>query len=159
MDEIEFQTLFIKSLKEVFGSKIYILNTNMRHVIGVPDLLISLYGKFIAIELKVSGKNNPTIRNLFPIQRKQIITLYDIQCAGGLSLGVVLFKERKKIIIFSISPRLCLTSANNLKHINSKELNLNSNYKANPEFDIFSIYDIDEIKERMSRDLFKWILL
>ena len=102
MNEIEFQDRVIKEIKLIYPHP-YVLNTNLKNTIGVPDLLICIDGKFIAIELKVCRKERCTIQNMFPRSRKQIPTLYDIEVAGGKGYGLILFVIPKKVMLFRIN--------------------------------------------------------
>jgi hypothetical protein len=90
MKELIFQSQVIKNLKSVHKN-IWILNTCVKHTIGIPDLLIGLDGQFIGMELKVGHKEKHSIQSLFPKSRKQIPTMYDIEKAGNKAFGLILF--------------------------------------------------------------------
>ena len=132
MDELTFQELIIKTLKREY-QKIYILNTCMKYTIGVPDLLIGLHGRFIAIELKVCKKDRCSIQNMFPKSRKQIPTLFDIDRADNKGYGMILFTRFNKVMLFRINfTKFPLDNMNTLRHINNMIISpFNNSY---PEF-------------------------
>jgi len=76
-------------LRKTYGKKCWFYKTNDRFRVGIPDLLLCLEGRLIAIELKF-GNNKAT-----PMQLK---TLRDIKKSGGLT-GVCWSLEEVKEVI------------------------------------------------------------
>ena len=64
----------------------YVIKTSDRFTAGIPDILICMEGRFIALELKV-GKNKPT--------KIQDYHLRKIRKAGGYSQVIYTFEEFK----------------------------------------------------------------
>ncbi len=73
-NETKFKEKVLRDLKKI--PQCYVLKTQERARKGVPDLLVCLRGKFIAIELKVDGEEPEEI---------QRVTLEKIQSADGLA--------------------------------------------------------------------------
>ncbi len=75
MSETKLKQKVIKYIKKEYpGAWIY--KTCDRFTVGIPDLILCIYGRFIAIELKV-GNNKPT-----PMQIRNI---KKILAAGGVA--------------------------------------------------------------------------
>ncbi len=78
MNEKQLKTKIVKKLKQLYGSDIWVYHpVDVCHS-GIPDLIICLYGRFIAIELKAPG------RKAMP-DKLQAVTLKDISRAAGES--------------------------------------------------------------------------
>jgi len=119
MHEKEFQKDVIELIRKIYPS-CYLLNTSMRYTIGVPDLLISINGKFIGIELKMCYHAKCTIQNIFPKSRKQIVTLSDIEQSKGKGYGLVLFSIPKRVMLFRIDfEKMALDEYGNFFTINN----------------------------------------
>jgi hypothetical protein len=146
MHEIEFQSEVIKALKQFPNT--YILNTCMRYSIGVPDLLIGLNGKFIAIELKVGKNNRHSIQSLFPKSRKQIPTLYDIEMGNNKAYGLILFVQAQKIMLFRINFKsFPIDNPDNLKLINQLILSpFNDTYNEMLECYIIDSVNLNQLR-------------
>lgn len=74
MNETQFKEKVMADLKQLEGC--YVLKTQERGRVGVPDLLICYKGKFVAIELKAEKGR---------VTKIQLHTLDKITAAGGLA--------------------------------------------------------------------------
>lgn len=62
--ETKFKEKVIKDLKTAFKEKIKITKTQQMTQRGLPDLLICLYGDYVEIELKISGKLSDPLQQI-----------------------------------------------------------------------------------------------
>jgi len=74
--ETKFGELVDRDLRIEFGKDIWIENINQVSKVGTPDRLICLNGRFVALELKVSGG---------VVAKLQLLKLLEISKAGGLA--------------------------------------------------------------------------
>lgn len=142
MKENKFQSLVIDNLKQL--DNIYILNTSLKHTIGIPDLLIGLNGNFIGIELKVSNSNNNIIKSLFLPARKQIIVMEEIERANCKAYGMILFNLNQMVVLFRINFNY-FPLEKFYTHINNIKINPLSDKKAYPEFIEFHTFELLDI--------------
>jgi hypothetical protein len=75
--ESAIQTAVIKKIKEKYGCNAKVYKIHDLCTVGIPDLLICLFGRFIAIELKKDSSCKAT--------EKQMYELAQIRKAGGLA--------------------------------------------------------------------------
>lgn len=73
--ETRFKTRVLKDLKTV--SNLWFVKTQQRATRGIPDILLCVVGRFVAIELKKDEKSPP--------DELQIYTLNRIASSGGLT--------------------------------------------------------------------------
>ena len=87
--ESTFQTKLIKTLKYIYGDKIWFSKISDRYISGIPDIVGCINGKFFALELK-DNKGEPT--------ELQKYTIGNINKAGGKACVVRTIKEAIEII-------------------------------------------------------------
>lgn len=91
--EAELQSAVVQYLEVRFGSRVWILNHRggIGQRSGIPDLLICLDGRFLALEIKASsGKGR-----LGPHQK---LELEAIRQAGGKAAVVASFEELEEVL-------------------------------------------------------------
>lgn len=79
-EETLFAEKFDKWINETFKDDVWCENIQQVCIVGTPDRLICIRGKFLAVEFKKSEKDQPTAMQTYKLNK--------ITRAGGLSLLV-----------------------------------------------------------------------
>lgn len=85
--ETVFKEWFLGKINEIPFS--WFVKVSLPSIIGIPDILGVIRGKFIAIELKRSQKEKPTSMQIYMLDR--------IRACGGVA--IVAFPENKEIVL------------------------------------------------------------
>lgn len=101
MSEFRFIEQLQKSAK-IIDHDAFVLKTNDRFSLGVPDLIIVMYGAMYAIECKFTKRYSQNSERLIlshVFTGPQISILRQVSRAGGLSLGAIQIKRDTAFII------------------------------------------------------------